>query len=247
MNRYLYGIILVAACGTAQAGNYATCLLEKLPGVRNQQAAVAALRLCGAEHPGGWDSVEQGSGRGLFADYDSGDECTLDMAKETTDQQAGFLIGRSCRLLYDPDREKGDITPPSQIDKFLDSPSAAPATASAVQPQPAAPPTRQPALSAEDVHYQKIYAAHPDADAVFDGPAFKSWLSENSDRQRIIDSGTTDEIIGLFNAYKAQQATQRTTPVPAATRPRNPYPDCVIRQTMTDADYAACGITPPSQ
>ena len=139
----------------------------------------------------------------------------------------------------------------NEYSKGVDEHGEAQSPTAAAQQQPSAPSTissaHKPTLSAEDIHYRKIYAAHPDADAVFDGPAFKSWLSGSSDRQRIIDSGTTDEIIGLFNAYKAQQATQRTTPVPAATRPRNPYPDCVIRQTMTDADYAACGITPPSR
>ena len=249
MNRYLYGIILVAACGTAQAGNYATCLLDKLPGVRNQQATWAATRFCGAEHPGGWGSIEQGDGRGLFARYDSGDECTLELAKETTDRQASILIGSSCRLLYDEPNPFADPNygKPHGEPFSFDEASAKSAAGSTAQPQPPAQPAHQPTLTAEDNHYRKIYAAHPDADAVFDGPAFKSWLSENSDRQRIIDSGTTDEIINLFSAYKARQTTQRTTPAPPAARPRNPYPDCVIRQTMTDADYAACGITPPGR
>lgn len=114
MNRYLLGALLTAISSAALADSFATCLLDKLPEVRNQQATLAALRLCQTEHPGGWDSVEQGEGRGLFADYDSGDECTLELARETADRQAGFLIGRSCRLLYDPDWEKGDITPPAR-------------------------------------------------------------------------------------------------------------------------------------
>ena len=139
----------------------------------------------------------------------------------------------------------------NEYSKGVDEHGEAQSPKAAAQQQPSAPSTissaHKPTLSAEDIHYQKIYAAHPDADAVFDGPAFKSWLSETSDRQRIIDSGTTDEIINLFSAYKARQTTQRTTPAPAATHPRNPYPDCVIRQTMTDADYAACGITPPGR
>lgn len=101
MKRYLYGLLLASACATAQAGNFATCLLDKLPGVRSNQATRASLRICLDQYPGGWNSVEQGSGRGMFADYDSGDACTLELAKETTDRQAGFLIAKSCKLLYD--------------------------------------------------------------------------------------------------------------------------------------------------
>lgn len=46
--------------------------------------------------------------------------------------------------------------------------------------------------------------------------------------------------------YPASAPTTTTYAAPAS-RPQTPYPDCVIRQTMTDADYAACGITPPSR
>lgn len=94
-------LILLAATPVAYAGNFAECLLDKLPGVRGNQATTASLRICLAQHPGAWSSVEQGMGRGVFADYDSGDECTLELAKETTDRQAGYLIAMSCRLLYD--------------------------------------------------------------------------------------------------------------------------------------------------
>jgi hypothetical protein len=67
----------------ATAANYATCLLDKLPGVQNQGASVSAVRVCQSKYPGGLASVEQGAGRGLFASYDSGDECTYDKAKDT--------------------------------------------------------------------------------------------------------------------------------------------------------------------
>lgn len=65
------------------AENYATCLLDKLPGVQNHGASVSAVRVCQSKYPGGLANVEQGAGRGLFASYDSGDECTYDKAKDT--------------------------------------------------------------------------------------------------------------------------------------------------------------------
>lgn len=127
----ILSLILLAATPVAYAGNFAECLLDKLPGVRSNQATTASLRICLDQHPGGWSSVEQGAGRGAFADYDSGDECTLELAKETTDRQAGFLIAKSCKQLYDKPTfipYSGEvITEQSQIDKFLDSSTAVPA------------------------------------------------------------------------------------------------------------------------
>ncbi|RRV29682.1 hypothetical protein EGJ23_01720 [Pseudomonas sp. o96-267] len=104
-----------------------------------------------------------------------------------------------------------------------------------------------PTPTDDAIHFQKIYSAHPDADTIVADPAFTSWTSSNSERGRIVESGTADEVIGLLSSYKAYRATLRQPQVPTATRPRNPYPDCVIRQTMTDADYAACGIKPPGR
>lgn len=103
-------LIFQAATPAVFAGNFAECLLDKLPGVRSNQATTASLRICLDQHPGGWNSVEQGAGRGAFADYDSGDECTLELAKETTDRQAGFLIAKSCKLLYDKPAFKFDAS-----------------------------------------------------------------------------------------------------------------------------------------
>ncbi|WP_211276242.1 hypothetical protein [Halopseudomonas pachastrellae] len=84
----------------AFAGDYATCLLDKLEGVQNDQAARSAIRLCLREHPGGINSVEKGSGRGIFG-YDSGDECALDKASDTQSNVAGYQVRVACYRLYD--------------------------------------------------------------------------------------------------------------------------------------------------
>lgn len=83
------------------ADNFAECLLEKLPGVQSQPATNAALQICKKKYPANWASVEQGSGRGFFAAYDSGYECALDIGRDTQQRQAAFLITKSCKLLYD--------------------------------------------------------------------------------------------------------------------------------------------------
>lgn len=136
---------LFAVMPAAFAENFATCLLDKLPGVRNDQATTAAWNLCRGQHPGTFGSVEQGSGLGIFADYDSGDECALDLAKETSDRRAGFLIARSCRLLYDEpafefdssgavleEQPKGDL-----YDEYSIKPTPPPPPPPPAQPQSA--------------------------------------------------------------------------------------------------------------
>lgn len=99
--RSLFFLALLAVAPAALAENFAECLLENLPGVKNQPAANAALQICKKRHPANWASVEQGSGRGFFAAYDSGYECALDIGRDTQQRQAAFLITKSCKLLYD--------------------------------------------------------------------------------------------------------------------------------------------------
>lgn len=84
------------------AGDYATCLLDRLPGVQNDAAATAAYQLCMSKHPGGLAAVKQGAGRG-FLGFDSGAECTLKKAADTRSNRAAHMIGAACRKLYDED------------------------------------------------------------------------------------------------------------------------------------------------
>ena len=84
----------------ATAGDFATCLLDKLPGVQNDVAAQAVYQVCNAKHPGAFGPVKQGSGRGWFS-YSSGADCTMKKAGETRSFRAAGLIGVACRRLYD--------------------------------------------------------------------------------------------------------------------------------------------------
>lgn len=186
-------------------------------------------------------------------------------------------------------------------------------------PQPTTPSIHEPEPSAEDIHFQKIYTAHPDADEIAVAPRFRQWVNWSVAREKVYEQGTSEEVIQLFSDYKKhilenskelddylgsvyvmfpklnfegsnpdqaaieevvtirdrhiksgsaiipalqmavnevaikkrwiypESAPTTTTYAAPASRPQTPYPDCVIRQTMTDADYAACGITPPSR
>lgn len=109
----LIALAMLAVTPAAIADNFAECLLDKLPGVRNRPATLAALNLCRGKYPGTFDSVPQGAGRGFFAKYESGGECMLAVGRDITDQQGAFLVAKSCRKLYDP----------SSIDAFLGAPT----------------------------------------------------------------------------------------------------------------------------
>lgn len=93
-------IVLLLACAPAFSANYATCVLDKAPGVANDPAAYAVAQLCLSEHPGGMPAVPQGSGRGMFS-FKSGAECTAKKAADTRSNQAAYLVGAACRKLYD--------------------------------------------------------------------------------------------------------------------------------------------------
>ena len=108
MRRFL--ALLLLAASPAWAANYATCILDKAPGVANDTAANAVHQLCLSEHPGGIQAVPQGSGRGFFG-FSSGAECTAKKAGETRSNRAAVMVGMACRKLYDE----------SEIERFLNS------------------------------------------------------------------------------------------------------------------------------
>lgn len=88
---------LLLASAPAFAGNYATCVLDKMPEVKNDVAANAVYRVCRDKYPG---EIEQGSGRGLFT-YKSGAECAAKKSADTPSNRAASFIRQACMKLYD--------------------------------------------------------------------------------------------------------------------------------------------------
>lgn len=99
MKGYCAAICLLLS-SQAWAGNFAECILDKMPGVNNDVAASVVWRSCSSEHPGGIESVKQGSGRGLFG-YADGAACTIKRASSTPSVRAAQMINSACRKLYD--------------------------------------------------------------------------------------------------------------------------------------------------
>lgn len=98
MKKLFVSVALLILPGLASASGYQACLLEHLPGVQNAAARHAAVQLCQSKHGNNWGAA--GSGRGFFAAYSSGAECTLDKARDTRDHVAAQMIGGACRFLY---------------------------------------------------------------------------------------------------------------------------------------------------
>lgn len=92
--------LLLLFAAPAFAANYATCILDKMPGTQNDVAATAIYQVCQSQHPAGMDGVTQGSGRGMFG-FKSGPECTAKKAGDTRSNRAAVAIGGACRRLYD--------------------------------------------------------------------------------------------------------------------------------------------------
>ena len=93
----------VLLSGTAIAGDFADCILDKMPGTANGATQAAIFRTCSKDHPGGYTEVKKGSGRGLFG-FSDPDSCTIKKSRDTVFQPAATAIAIACNCLYkEPD------------------------------------------------------------------------------------------------------------------------------------------------
>ena len=91
-----------------QAGDFATCILDKMPGTSNGAAQAAIHRSCIAEYPGGFTAIKRGSGRGIFGFKDQ-NACVIKKAKDTPWQYAAGAISIACFCLYKVPDFDGDM------------------------------------------------------------------------------------------------------------------------------------------
>lgn len=97
--KYIAACALLAASFPAFSENYATCLIDGLPGTSNHAAHEAIVQTCLQKHPSGFSRIKIGEGRGWFG-FKSGAECTIKKAKDTTFPTSAGMIGMACRCLY---------------------------------------------------------------------------------------------------------------------------------------------------
>ena len=95
-------------CTTAWAGNFAECILDKLPGTANQPTHGAVFQACAKKYPAKYFEIQKGSSRGLFG-YSDGNACTIKKAKNTSYGLSSMQIAFSCRCLYDAPAYKGEM------------------------------------------------------------------------------------------------------------------------------------------
>jgi hypothetical protein len=118
LHKYAFaGVVVISLPATA--GNLATCILDSMPGLQNDSAAMAAFQVCATKYPGGYEGIPQGDGRWLFG-FDSGAACTAKKAADTSSRIAGQYIFFACKRLYDKPPA------PNPFDRF-DDPAKQPA------------------------------------------------------------------------------------------------------------------------
>lgn len=81
-------------------GNYAECLLENLPGVRNDVAVTEIVRKCLSEFPEAFDGVKP---RTSIFGRQTWSECTLNYSKDIGAERGAALVRSACRRLYPPE------------------------------------------------------------------------------------------------------------------------------------------------
>ncbi len=117
-------------------------------------------------------------------------------------------------------------------------------------PKPSSAP---PVLSAQEVHMQRIYAVHPDANEIYMSAEFARWLTRTPKFKHVTASGTTQEVIDMFSAYKRRLKAENQRFDQSIERRNNAAAEAQVRQSvckykavMTDNDYFVCGVNPPS-
>lgn len=188
-------VLCLTAAGPALAADYATCLLDKLPGVKNAPSHAAALNLCAQQHPDKFFEVRRGSARGLLAPK-SPEQCTLDKARDTSWQPAAGMIMRACGCLY--------------------SPSAGPTDMCERYPLSAEIRAQHPLVKTDaellklETHYRRIYTAHPDADALFGRKDFWAWVTQDNGREQTLTKGSTADVVRVLGDFKSSGRANTT-------------------------------------
>ena len=94
----------------ANSANYATCILDKVPGTSNSITYISIMEICLKEYPSAFKGVKQGSGGGLFG-FKDGSACTIKKAKDTPFTPAARTIQIACNCLYEASTLDGQLCP----------------------------------------------------------------------------------------------------------------------------------------
>ena len=108
--------------GNAIAGNFAECILDKMPGVSNTPAVYAVNKTCGDKYPERYMEIKQGSALGWLG-FETAEACTIKKSRDTSHQGAAGSIARACRCLYqEPSFETGVMCAYPDWNNFIVTP-----------------------------------------------------------------------------------------------------------------------------
>lgn len=103
----IYGLSMAAVvllpfptyAGFFGPGNWAECIIDRMPGVQSDPIAYSINQACIAKY-GNALTVALGSGRG-FTGYDSGAECAAEKGREIRSTVGAGVLNAACHRLYD--------------------------------------------------------------------------------------------------------------------------------------------------
>lgn len=78
------------------------------------------------------------------------------------------------------------------------------------------PLQQQQQVSATEAHYRVIYEAHPDADSIVESKEMADWINaqpsfSQAAIEQVLKSGTAEQVVEVFSAFKASSGKQATT------------------------------------
>lgn len=79
-------------------------------------------------------------------------------------------------------------------------------------PAPTPPEPTRHDEAARKAHFEAIYRAHPDAEQLIASWEFNDWLNKNAVWAETAKSGTADQVIAMFNSYKADTSKSHAAP-----------------------------------
>lgn len=181
--------LLLAFASSAYAGNYATCLLDNLPGVKSGPATTAAINVCAQKFPDKYYDIERGSGRGILG-YSSAEQCTLAKSKDTPWQPAARVIKQSCDCLYGVSSSKFDMCEQYRLPPDLATQYDLSTTEK---------------IYAVGKHYREVLRSHPDAYQIMHTDPFWKWMASDDGRGMTLMYGTPAQVVKLFAHYKSDR------------------------------------------
>lgn len=229
------------------AGNYAKCIVDKMPGVQNDAAAYATVKVCLDKYPGGLAEIEKGSGRGILS-FDSGAECAAKKAAATQSQVGGQAIYSACAILYDKPK-------PWLAFNSFDAHETAPTARESMPKQPTKEELIAKQREAEWASIQQsFFNSAGNKDGIWysrDPVAMQLLQSRYAVFQKgLIDSGVPNDRFqasrqALDRAHsdvmkKAAADKKAQENYYARERAAQLRPKCIIKDVMTDADISAC-------